>query len=39
MQVMKTFKTVLMTASALKSIEYEEEKNEIICTMNASEEK
>ena len=39
MQVMKIFKTVLITASVLRLIEYEKEKNEIIYAMNASKEK
>ena len=39
MQVMKIFKTMLMTAFTLRSIEYEEEKDEIICAMNVNDEK
>ena len=38
MQVMKTLKTALITASALRLIEYEEERDKIICAVNASEE-
>ena len=36
---MKTFKTTLTTIFVLKSIEYEEERNKIICMMNVSEKK
>ena len=39
MQAMKTLKIILTTASALKSIEYEEERDEIIYVINASEKK
>jgi len=38
MWVMKTLKTKLMTVFTLRLIEYEEERNKIICAMNASEE-
>jgi len=36
---MKTFKTALMIAFMLRSIEYKEERNEIIYIINASEKK
>ena len=39
MKMMKNLKIILMTASALKSIKYEEEKNKIIYVMNANKEK
>ena len=38
-RVIKTLKTVLITVFALKSIEYKEERDKIICTMNVNEEK
>ena len=37
MRAMKILKTALTTVFTLRSIEYEEERNEIICVMNVSE--
>ncbi len=39
MRAIKIFKTALITASALWSIKYDKERDEIICAIDASKEK